>query len=452
MRLAVLASGRTLLVGFGREGRSLERALSARHPAATVGVLCDSEPEPRPRHWRLYNDAGDAMAGGPDRVLRSPGVPLDHPVVTEAVKRGIPVACTSSVWFAERPDARVVGVTGSKGKSTTAALIAHLLEATGLRAELGGNIGRPMLDLLAADPDWFVVELSSYQLADLSGRVTVGAITRLFPEHQDWHGGVEPYYAAKLRLLDCLEGRPLWFNGADPVLAERLRGVVGARPVNVPEARYAADADGIRRGGERVVQARGFPLPGRHNLDNAALALAVVESIGGRRAAASALASFRPLAHRLERLDAPGPIAWINDSISTPPYATLAALEACGPRPVLIVGGLERGTDWTGVAAWCRRHPLRALIALPDNGPAIADALVEQGAVTRDRVARVEDLDSAVAAAAARCPSAGTVLLSPGAPSFPRFRDFEERGRRFAEAVRRLAAVDSGRGNPGSCT
>ncbi len=442
MKLETLATGRTVLLGFGREGRSLERALRSRYPDARVGVLCDRIPDPPPVRWPLFGDVAEAIGWRPDRILRSPGVPFGHPSIVDALARGIPVTCTTSCWFAERPDARVIGVTGSKGKSTTAALIAHLLTACGHRVELGGNIGVAMLDLLEATPDWFVVELSSYQLADLQGRIALGAFTRLFPEHQDWHGGVEAYYRDKLRLVDLLEGRPLWFNARDPVLTRRLQGLASARPVNAPESDYRVDADGIRRRGERIVSAARFPLAGRHNLDNAALALALAESIAGwRPELCGALPAFRPLRHRLERLKVPGPVAWINDSISTTPYATLAALQACGPDPVLIVGGMERGADWSEVADYCRAHPLPALVALPDNGASIADRLVAAGGVAEQRVVCVDDIEAAADAALRWRGGRGSVLLSPGAPSFPHFRDFEERGDRFAAAVGRATGA-----------
>jgi len=440
MKLETLARGKTLLLGFGREGRSLERAVLARQPDAEVAVLCDRAPEPAPSRWPMLADTQDALAWSADRILRSPGVPFRHPLVADALKRGIPVTSTTSCWFAERPESRVIGVTGSKGKSTTAALIAHLLTADGLRARLGGNIGVAMLDLLDEEADWFVVELSSYQLADLRGRITIGVFTRLFPEHQDWHGGVEQYYRDKLRLLERLGDRPLWFNAGDPELAGRFMGMPSARAINADSSDYRVEADGVHRRGARVLDPGGFPLAGRHNLDNAAMALAVVESIAGWRASrVGALSNFRSLPHRLERLAVPGEIEWINDSISTTPYATLAALQACTTPPVLIAGGLERGADWSEVAAYCRGRPLEALVVLPDNGSTIAERLIASGAVSERRVSRVRDMAQAVAEARRLRGDRGPVLLSPGAPSFPRFRDFEQRGERFASAVRNSA-------------
>jgi len=434
-----LKTGRTLVLGFGREGRALERALALRAPEARVEVLCDKAPEIGPSQWPLRTGTPDSVDASPDRVLRSPGVPVDLPALIGWRKAGIPVTCISSLWFGERPDARVIAVTGSKGKSTTSALIAHLLAAAGKSVALGGNIGVPMLDLLDERPDWFVIELSSYQLADLHGHATAAVITRLFPEHQDWHGGVANYYAAKLRVANLVDGGPLWINGADPVLADAVAGMPNLHAVNV-EGAPRVDGDGIRRGGRVLIAASDSPLIGRHNLDNIALAFGVVDSVAGPlESARESLASFRALPHRLERIPGPAETSWINDSIATTPYATLAALQASAPHPVLIVGGLERGADWRMVAEFCRKNHLGGLVGLPDNGPAICGLLADAGGVETGRVSIAANMAEAVAAARELTRPGGVVLLSPGAPSFPRFRDFEQRGEAFRSAVKALA-------------
>lgn len=452
MRLADLATGTTLVLGFGREARSLERVVLERVPGAHVEVVCDKPPEIAPRHWpvRVSNlpDHAANHRERPARVLRSPGVPVDSPVLAAWRERDVPVTCISSLWFGERPAARVVAVTGSKGKSTTAALIAHLLRAAGFSAELAGNIGRPVLDLVDANPDWFVLELSSYQLADLEGRADLGVITRLFPEHQDWHGGADAYYTAKLRLAELLAGRPLWINAADRLLADATAGLPGVRAANRAPAIHARD-DGVFVDQRCLLARADSPLTGRHNLDNVALALAVVASLEADvDVLVRTLPRFVPLPHRLEPVAAADAGSWIDDSISTTPFSTLAALESCRTPPVLIAGGLERGADWSEVAGYCRRRPLAGLVVLPDNGPRIASAILDAGGVAADRVAYAEDMKAAVRAAANLCPPGGCVLLSPGAPSFPHFRDFEQRGEAFAEAVK----GDGGQGPvPGPC-
>lgn len=438
MRLSDLADGRTLLLGFGREGRSLESALLPRFADARVEVVCNRAPDPAPQVWPHYQCDLSEYDSSPDRVLRSPGVPVDHPRLVSWRRAGIPVTCVSSLWFGENPDARVIAVTGSKGKSTTASLIAHLLSATGARVALAGNIGVPLLDLPDRKHDWYVIELSSYQLADLQGHAATGVITRLFPEHQDWHGDIAAYYQAKLRILDLLAGRRIWINQADPELRRALDQYPDVAGIN-GSADFRADSEGVWRGSKLLVRGAESPLVGRHNLDNLALALAVVDSVAGAcEKAVESLAGFRPLPHRLQPVSGPGTGGWINDSISTTPYATLAALEACSVAPVLICGGMERGTQWDQVCEHCAARPLAGLVLLPDNGPEIGRSLLAAGAVSAARLVEVRDMKEAVRQAHFLAAGQAPVLLSPGAPSFPRFRDFEHRGQCFMDAVASL--------------
>ena len=283
-----------------------------------------------------------------------------------------------------------------------------------------------------------MVELSSYQLADLEGGLDLGVFTRLFPEHQDWHGGVHAYYEAKLRIIDLLGDGPLWINARDPVLRNNTARAACLQLGNRPEGLHARH-DGLYDGDRQVRPVASLPLVGEHNCANLALALEVVESLGVKRdAALASLESFHPLPHRLQRLAGPDGSVWINDSISTTPYATLAALQACPAPPVLLAGGLERGGDWRGVIDHVGNHGLAGLIALPDNGARIADEFEAAGVVDPARIVRVHDLPAGVVAARRLCPPNGCVLMSPGAPSFPRFRDFEQRGEEFINTVERL--------------
>lgn len=440
MRIADLAEGQTLVCGFGREGRALERVVLAHCPGARVRVCCDQPPARPPERWPVETGGLAAISPRPDRVLRSPGFPVDHPVLEDWRRAGVEVRCISSLWFGERSDARVIAVTGSKGKSTTATLIAEGLRAAGRTVALGGNIGVPMLDLLEQRAEWFVVELSSYQLADLAGHVDLGVVTRLFPEHQDWHGDAERYYAAKERLFELAGSQPVLINAADALLMQRFGRHPNAVPVNGPDGLHARE-DGVWEGERRRWPGDRIRLPGRHNLDNIVMALEAVIRTGADPSAALArMAGFSGLPHRLERIEGPARTVWFNDSISTTPHATLAALQSVPWPPVLICGGYERGADWNEVAALLRERPPAGLIALPDNGARIVAELSAAGAVPGQRVALAGELSEAVHKARDWVPPGGCVLFSPGAPSFPHFRDFEHRGECFRALVARLRA------------
>ncbi len=435
--LEAIARCRVGVLGYGREGRSVVRALQERSPDADLTVLVESGelPQDLPAHSGAFDERLQAF----DVLLRSPGVPVDHPALVDYRAQGGQVINPGSIWFAERADLPVIGVTGSKGKSTTASLVAHLLQSLGREVLLAGNIGVPLLDHLDTVAEWVVLEMSSYQLADIEGRLALGIMTRLFPEHLDWHGSMAHYVSCKLRMARLLQGGPLLVNGNDPLLMEATDAIAGRVTGNRAPCVERRD-NALFLGEKQLAETADLRLIGRHNLDNMALAVQGCILMGfPLDELVPALASFQPLPHRLEPVAETGGVRWINDSIATSPYATLAALEAVGSSPVtLIAGGMARPADWAEVIEWCRQHELQALVTLPDNGVDIASAF-DAALGSRDVPVRAAaDIESAVQLAQELGRPGSIVLLSPGAPSFPHFRDFEERGRRFAAAARLL--------------
>lgn len=434
MRLAELSHLRIGLLGYGREGRAAAVALQASRPDVDLTVLAESGPPPEAFRSRI--GPFDEHLQDYEVLIRSPGVPVSHPALQHYRSVGGTILNPATIWFSERPELPVIGVTGSKGKSTTASLLAHQLRAAGYDCLLAGNIGVPLLAHLDTDAEVAVLELSSYQLTDLEGRLSLGLITRLFPEHGDWHGGVEPYYASKLRLVELLQGNALLINASDPVLLEHTGHVPNRLLGNRPPLVHRQD-DALYQGTQRLVELGELRLMGRHNLDNAALAIEAAHQFGvDLDTAVAALRDFHPLDHRLESVATCSSLRWINDSIATTPHATLAALQALsGQAVVLIAGGYVRPADWTPVLEHCRHHPLRGLVLMPDSGPAIGEAFERAGLPVQQAPSRVAGLEEAVVEAARLAGHEATVLLSPGAASFPQFRDFEHRGARFREAV-----------------
>lgn len=436
MRLAELRGKRLAVLGYGREGRAVVRELRRDAPDAdlTIWVEAGDLAPDLPGHRGPLEGARLAEF---DVLIRSPGVPVDHPALLAVRQLGRPVINPASIWFSEHPGRCVVGVTGSKGKSTTASLLASLIAASGRDVALAGNIGRPLLDWLERPAEITVLELSSYQLSDLQGALSLGLITRLFEEHLDWHGSREAYFSCKLRMAELLAGRPLIINASDPLLRQATDHLDNRILVHGSE-------QGIHRQGTLLMDGRtpllsldDLALEGRHNLDNAGLALAAGRLLHcPMDTMLAALRQFRGLPHRLEPLGRCAGMDWINDSIATSPHATRAALEALdGRRVILIAGGLARPADWSVVAQWCHGQPLAGLVTLPDTGAEIASQLVGAGAVAPERTRAVGTLEAAVEAAVALAAHSDVVLLSPGAPSFPYFRDFEDRGDRLRQAL-----------------
>jgi len=438
IRLAELAHRRVAVWGCGREGRAALAALRARARGLVPTLFC-SEAEAAalsaagaPPALRVVAAPPDAAAlSAFDVVIKSPGISAYRPEILEAQHNGTRFTSGTALWFAEQPQARVIAVTGTKGKSTVSALIAHLLRALGRRTALAGNIGLPLLELLdpPAAPDWWVVELSSFQTRE-AGRVAVGVINNVYEEHLDWHGTRERYVDDKLALAAA----------ADVVVANagqaELLGRLAAHPRRVTfgdAAGWHVDGDAVARGADAVFALARSPLRGPHNALNLCAALAALEAAGEDAAAAApAIATFRPLPHRLQTLGERGGVAYVDDSIATTPQATLEALASLAGRPaVVLVGGHDRGLDWHGFAAQARRAPPHAIVTMGASGARIAGVLRAAGGAYR--LESAGPLDEAFARAQALAPPGGVVLLSPGAPSFDQFRDYAERGRAFAQ-------------------
>jgi UDP-N-acetylmuramoyl-L-alanine---L-glutamate ligase len=433
MRIAELAGQRVAIWGFGREGRAAMHALRKRLPDLPLALYCGeaevTEAQAFDAAWRVYPHEPDAVAlSAYDIVIKSPGISAYKPAIVTAQAQGTRFTSGTALWFSENPQARVIAVTGTKGKSTTTALLAHLARALGIRTALAGNIGLPMLELLDQQAELWAIELSSFQTSE-AGPLELGVITSLYEEHLDWHGSRERYVADKLRLAEV--ARRLLVNAGQASLLEKTASHAHRLLFGEPEGWHVADGF-IRRGSVEVFALDRIAVPGTHNALNACAALAALEAMGHDAVtAAPALATFSPLPHRLQPLGERDGLQWINDSISTTPQATLAALDSLHGREVtVIVGGHDRGLDWNGFADAVKSRTALRIITQGANGSRIAAAL--RAAKSNVPLGDVDKLTDAVDMAHTITPEGGTVLLSPGAPSFDQFHDYAERGRHFA--------------------
>ncbi|HST28565.1 MAG TPA: UDP-N-acetylmuramoyl-L-alanine--D-glutamate ligase [Rudaea sp.] len=430
MKLADLERARVAVWGYGREGRAALATLRQRFPDKPLVLFCSEDEKVQvtvDANLRLVAGLVDAQALSPfDIVIKSPGISPYKSPVPEAIENGVHFTSGTALWFAENPHARVIGVTGTKGKSTTSALIAHLARALGVRTALAGNIGLPLLDLLGQRADRWVVELSSFQTSE-AGPLDVGVITNLYEEHLDWHGTPARYAADKLKLADV--ARRLVVNAMHPDLLART--VTHSRRTTFGDAAgwHVRDA-AIWRGDKYVLPLAEIPLSGEHNALNVCAALVAIECAGlDAIAAARHVANFKPLPHRLQSLGVRDGIEYVNDSISTTPHATIEALRSLHGRAVtVLVGGFDRGVDWNPFVEYVAKYPPHGIVAMGANGPRIGAALASKGY----DVAQAATLAEAVAIARKLTSAGGTILLSPGAPSFDQFKDYAERGREFA--------------------
>jgi UDP-N-acetylmuramoyl-L-alanine---L-glutamate ligase len=436
--------------GAGREIRSFAAQLARHLPAARIAVVAldadpredDSGADPRAalgaQDARLATGAGlRAALGDCDVVVRSPGVSTYRPELRDLRAAGTPVTTATGLWLAEREGRGVIAVTGTKGKSTTAALLAHLARAGGQPMALAGNIGVPALDLLdrpSSEPA--VIELSSYQIADLQTGPEVAVVTNLFREHTDWHGSEQAYRADKLRLLSLPGGRAAVVSARDELLVEAAEACAAVTLFFGAPGGWDVVSGAITLRGKPVLSPAELPLRGEHNALNLCAALTALSAFGlATPPLPDALRGFQALPHRLEVITEREGVLWVDDSISTTPESTLAALAGFGERElVLLGGGQDRGQDYAALGQALAERGA-TVIGLPTTGPRLIAAALQAG-VPAVRAIETTGMEQAVARAHAAARPGAVVLLSPAAPSYDSYRDFQARGAHFRELVR----------------
>ena len=448
--LPEMAGARALVYSLGIEGRDLARWLLAQGASVT---MADS------RSAAQLEDAGATPPEGVERTVRSElldpegfdllavsqSVLRSHPSVVRARELGIPVV--SQMALALRLcRGRVVGITGSSGKSTTTALVGAMAERAGMEHLVGGNLGGSLLDRIEDVPETasVILEMSHTQLQYTDRSPAIAAVTNVTPNHLDqftWPG----YVDLKRSILRYQEADGLTILNADDETSRELRPDVRgdlaevslAGPVAGDGAWLAGDDIVSRRGGaaETVADAGALRMRGRHNVANAVMAVAIGRAMDlPANAIADALHHFPGLPHRLQVVGRAHGANWINDSIATSPERAVAALEAVNEPAILLLGGREKALPLDKLRD-AARDRCRAAICFGEAATPFAEAMA--GAV--GRVARVETLAEAVEAAAAIAQDGDAVLLSPAGTSFDAYPRFEARGEAFAALV---AALD----------
>lgn len=444
--------GRNVVVlGLGMTGLSAVRWAARRGARVTVA---DTRADP-PRAAQLRAELpevtvntgpiADAMLTDAQLIIISPGLSKELPAIRAAVARGIELVGDIELFARSLPPAqKVLAITGSNGKTTVTSLTSELLRAAGLVVTSVGNIGEPVLDVLAAHeegapwPDAFVIELSSFQLETTASLEPVAAtVLNVTENHLDRYAGIAEYAAAKARIF-AGSGEQILDRDDLRVLAMRRPGrIVQTFGAGIPEGENdwgLVERQGtawLARGGALLLPASELKLLGRHNALNALAALALASTLVKIDARVlAALTAFQGLAHRMERVADIGGVLFVNDSKGTTVAATLAALDGIDRPAVLIAGGEGKGQDFAPLKAGIEAH-CRAVVLLGRDAPAIAAAL---SGVT-PAVEFAPALEVAVARAIARARSGDAVLLSPACASLDMFRDYADRGDRFKAAV-----------------
>ena len=439
MRVAELGSRRVAIWGLGREGRAALGFLRKHHPELPLVLLDDSAEARIPQGCGNVTSAfgAEGIANAlnkVDVVVKSPGVSLYRDDIRAARTNGVQITSLLNLWFAEEPAITTIAVTGTKGKSTTASLIAHILTRLGRRVALAGNIGVPVTEI--GNADYAVIEVSSYQAADFDGICDLAVLTSLYPEHTDWHLTVERYVRDKTNLLSRSRRHIVNSAGGDAVRSIFLESP-GWNYLFNSENGIHSDDSWIFDGRDRIGIVRNAYLVRAHNRSNLCAALAVAKTLDlDLGMALEATRDFRGLPHRQQELGQNGDVLFVDDSISTIPESTLAALAVYAGRDItLIVGGYDRGIDYGRLLKTLSTGVAKAIICLGDSGRRIYDQVQAASKLGGDLPCMMHlarSMEDAVSYATRVTPPRGIVLLSPAAPSYGYYRDYIERGRDFA--------------------
>jgi UDP-N-acetylmuramoylalanine--D-glutamate ligase len=465
---ALLTQGEVAVIGLGRSGSAAAR-LAAREGARVYASDVAAGPKATPSQGvagvaavgiaDALAAAGVAVEWGAHDVARiahaalavvSPGVPPQAPAVAAARDAGVPVVSEVelALWFL--PGVQVIAVTGTNGKTTTTALIAHLLRAQGLNAVGAGNIGLALSEVaLAAEPPaWVALEMSSFQLHDTHSLApAVGVLTNLSPDHLDRYGTLDEYYADKDRLFVNATSESVWVTNADDVEVLRRTSRVRGRHLRFSlaglqvEAAYDEPHETIRLLDEPLMVRSQVPLLGDHNVANvlaATLAVAAADAAfttpPARERLRHGVQSFHALPNRLEVVADAGGVVWINDSKATNVASARVAIDGMTRPAVVLLGGRHKGESYAALVAPLAKHA-RHVIAYGEAGAQIeADLKGLAGRVPLERLG--SSFEEVMRRARAVAVPGDAVLLAPACSSFDMFTNYEERGATF----RRLAA------------
>ena len=448
VEIAVIGmTARNVILGFGITGQSVARYLLSR---GETSVVLDTRPERTVNtefagleiHWQCASWPEQVLSRT-ETVIVSPGLPLNTCLLEQARSAGLSIMSDIDLFF-ENNSAPVIGVTGTNGKSTVVSLVGHILSRANFRCAIGGNLGGAALDLLDDEMDFFVLELSSFQLEHSKNLpLARSVILNINEDHLDHHGSWDNYVSAKQKILADAQS---WIYSRED---ESTRGAdlagVASFGFDQPSAQGAwglailNQQEWILRGELPVCSTDSLPLEGRHNLLNCMAAMALVEPWVEPVAAANYMRDFEGLAHRFEAVAALAGVVFVNDSKATNVGSTVAALNGLELKGnvILIAGGDTKGADLSPLAEYLVGR-VKRIVTLGKDAPRVA-AVADQCGIPHVLAATMED---AVAAAANAAAPGDLVLLSPACASLDMFDNFQERGDVFASAVRSLTGAD----------
>ncbi len=373
-----------------------------------------------------------------DVLFRTPGMHPGHPAIEALRSRGAQVTSEMEVFFAVCP-CQLIAVTGSDGKTTTTTLISEMLKAAGKTVWLGGNIGTPLLPLVRQmqKEDFAVVELSSFQLMDMTRSPSRALITNLAPNHLDVHKDMEEYVDAKKNIYRYQKETGLLVLNADNAITASLRGNGVTKFFSRRGEGYVCIKDGtIYRGEQAVLSVSDILLPGVHNIENYMAAIAMVEGLVEDETVRQVAKTFGGVEHRIELVRIKDGVRFYNDSIASSPSRTIAGLRSFGDKVILIAGGYDKHIPYDVLGPEICAH-VKKLFLGGATGPLIQKA-VEDCGMEQPEIVDCGNFEAAVRAAAAAAEEGDVVLMSPASAAFDQFKNFMVRGEFYKKLVREL--------------
>ena len=373
-----------------------------------------------------------------DVLFRTPGMHPGNPAIRALAEKGAYVTSEMEVFFEVCP-CQLIAVTGSDGKTTTTTLISEMLKADGKTVWLGGNIGTPLLPLVRQmKPDDFaVVELSSFQLMDMTRSPQRAVVTNLAPNHLDVHRDMDEYVQAKTNIFNFQDEKGLLVLNHDNAITDTFLGL--GKTVKFSRqgtAHVCLNGDSITRGGEEVLNVQDILLPGVHNIENYMAAIAAVEGLVSDESIRWVAKNFGGVEHRIELVRIKDGIRFYNDSIASSPSRTIAGLRSFREKVILIAGGYDKHIPYDVLGPEVCEH-VKKLFLCGATAPLIR-AAVENCPMEQPEITDCGDFESAVRAAAAAAESGDVVLMSPASASFDQFKNFMVRGEFFKKIVKEL--------------
>ncbi len=451
---------RIVILGAARQGLALARWL-VKHEA--IVTLSDKRSDAElasaratlsglPIQWALGGHPIELLDQA-DVLCLSGGIPLALPIVDAALQRGIPLSNDTQI-FMEAVPCKTIGITGSAGKTTTTTLVGQMAkDAYGDKAFIGGNIGDPLINYVDGmiPTDIAVLEISSFQLEQMTISPNVASRLNITPNHLDRHGTMEAYTAAKARILEFQSSKDIAILGRDDVGAWNLRNKAKGKIHSFGYSKMDEDAEGTyfddgilylyeHRVDIPLLRRDQIQLRGDHNVSNVLAAFAIGHAAGfPLDSMLTAAEEFRGVPHRLEFVRELRGVRWYNDSIATAPERTMAAIRSFDEPLVLLLGGRDKNLPWNDLANLIHQR-VDHVVIFGEASEKINKAVAADGSAQRPfTLDRVEHLHEAIIKASEVAESGDVVLLSPGGTSFDEFKDFEERGEKFRLWVQKLS-------------